>query len=122
MVKKIDVKPYFVDIPTNEGMKRTPYDVVQSIENVLMAKGNMTAQQLTMSELLKNARIMEKLKANIEEEDKTVLVEDADYNAIKKSFNAFRGFGVNEVELCKRIEEAKAVKVKENKKKKGNKK
>jgi len=45
-------------------------------------------------------------------------LEDADFKLIKKGFEAFSGFGKNEVELCKRIASAEDVKVKEVKEKK----
>lgn len=112
MLKKLNLKPYSVQISTPKGISKVPYSVVQSIENVMMAKGDITIQRLTMSELLRNARIMEKIKANTEK-DQTVLVEDADYRIIRKAFDSFRGFGLNEVELCKRVDGAKTVKVKE---------
>jgi len=122
MVKKINIKPYIVEVPTldKEGKpikKLIPYGVVQSIENVVLASGQMTSQQLSMAEVLRRDRIMVKIR---EQESKGfVLLEDADFNVIKQGFEAFKGFGVNEVELCKRIDEAKDedVKVKEVKKK-----
>jgi len=117
MVKKINIKPYTIEVPTPEGNKRSiPYDVVTSIENVVLATGQMTSQKLSMPQLLKAATIIEKIRA--QEKKGFALLEDADFTIIKQGFDAFSGFGLNEVELCKRIDQVEDVKVKEVKKKK----
>ena len=118
MMKKIDIKDYEVEVSTPEGVKKIPYGVVTSIENVALATGPMTSQKLTMAQTLEIARIVEKIKAQEKEGKKEVLLEDADFNKIKAAFEAFSGFGKNEVELCKRIANAENVKVKEVKEKK----
>lgn len=114
-MKKINVKSYNIKMVTSEGIKEVPYDVVTSIRNVVLASGQATNQQLSMVDLLRNSKVLDKLEANIDKKG-FVLLEDSDYNIIKKSFNLFKLFGINEVELCKRIEEAETVDVKEVKK------
>jgi len=117
MMKKINIKDYDVEVPTNEGVKKIPYDVVISIENVVLATGPMTSQKLSMAQTLEIARIIEKIKAQ-KKEGNEALLEDADFNKIKAGFDAFSGYGKNEVELCKRIANAEDIKVEEIKKKK----
>lgn len=115
LMKKINVKAYMIEIPTNEGVKNMPYNVVSSIENILLASGSVTSQRLTMSQTLANARVAEKIKAA--EKDGYVLLEDSEFDKVKKSFESFSGYGKTEVELCKRIEEVETVDVEEKKKK-----
>lgn len=115
-MKKINVKNYSIKVPTPEGIKDLPYDVAKSIENVLLATGDMTGQRLSMSELLRNARIGQKISGGVEKG--FALLEEAEFNEIKKAFEAFRGFGINEVELCRRITEAEDVQVEVKEKKK----
>jgi len=118
MVRKIDIRNYTVEIMTPEGVKVVPYGVVVSIENIALASSPGTSQKLTMPQALEMARIIEKIKAQEKEGKKFILLEDADFNKIKASFDAFSGFGKNEVELLKRIAGAEEVKVKEVKGKK----
>lgn len=122
-MKKIDLKPYSVegrvlDEETNQiKTMKMPYDVVMSIENIVLASGQMTNQQLTMAALLRASRVVEDLKAQSLKQG-FALLEEADYNIIKSGFDAFKGFGLNEVELCRRIEEAETVEVEEKEEKK----
>lgn len=115
-MKKINIKPYSIEVPTPEGKRAIPYDVVTSIENVVLATGQMTSQKLSMPQLLKAAQVIEKIRS--QEKEGFALLEDADFNIIKKGFDAFSGFGLNEVELCKRIDGVEDIKVKEDKKSK----
>jgi len=107
-LRKIDLTPYKVQV--GEGF--LPYNIREAIEAVLLASGSMTTQRLSVSELLRNARIAEKIK---NAEGNSVLLEESEYKVLRKSFEAFRGFGKNEVEMCKRIMEAETVKVQEKK-------
>jgi len=117
MLKKIDIRDYEIEVLTKEGIKKQSYGVVESIENVALATGPMTSQKLAMSQTLEIARIIEKLKEQRKDGKKFALLEDADFNKIKAGFEAFSGFGKNEVELCKRIANVEDVKVEEKKKK-----
>ena len=69
-----------------------------------------------MPQLLKAAQVIEKIRA--QEKKGFALLEDADFSIIKQGFDAFSGFGLNEVELCKRIANAEDIKVEEKKKEK----
>lgn len=111
MMRKINIKSYTVQLVTDKGPQVVPYDVRRSITNVVLSP----EQKLGMAELLRYSRITDKIEATKED---FILLEEAEYQIIKQSFNKFKGFGINEVELCRRIEEAEEVKVKEVKKKK----
>jgi len=117
-VKKINLKNYTVQVPTPEGMKDVPYDVMQSIENIVCASGQSTSQRLSPSELLARNRLLVKMRAETKKD--IVLLSIEDYNVVKAAFDAFSGVGLPEVELCKRVLEAEDVEVEEKKgKKKG---
>ena len=115
-MKKVNIKSYKVEIVSEEGVKEVPYSVVKSIENIMLSAGQGTSQRLSMTETLRNARIAEKIKAA--ESKGYILLEEAEFSIVKSSFDAFRGFSKNEVELCKRITEAEEVEVEEKGKKK----
>jgi len=120
-MKKINVKDYFLEVSTNEGTKKFPYNVMTSIENIVCASGQATSQRLTPSELLERYRILTKMRNNIDK-DGNVILEDSEYNIIKKGFDAFSGVGINEVELCKRVYEVEDIKSEDIQVKKKNKK
>jgi len=109
--RKINIKSYTIQVIGPEGPQERQYDVPQSIENVILAP----TLRLSMPDCLRNARIAEKVKA--ETKKGFVLLEEADYQIILAGFKAFTGFGKNEVELCKRIQDAETVEVKETKSK-----
>lgn len=108
-MKEIEIKNYVIKVQTPDGFKDIPYDVAKSVDSVLLATGEATTQRLSMSELLRNARISQKITASVDKGK--VLLEEAEFIEVKKSFEAFRGFGPNEVELCRRISDAKDVQV-----------
>ena len=114
-MKKINIKDYKVEVSTSEGKKEVPYDVVKSIENVVLATGPMTSQKLSMPQLLEASRVIEKIK--LQKSKGFALLEESEFSVIKKGFDAFSGFGLNEVELCKRIAEVENVEVEEKGKK-----
>lgn len=114
-MRKINLKQYMIETIDETGkVIKVPYDVKRSIENILLATGPYTKQTLSMVDLLRNARIAEKVLAAKD----FILIEEHEFQIIKESFEAFRKFGINEVELCKRIDEAETVEVKEKKQKK----
>lgn len=114
-MKKLDLKNYNITVLTPEGEeKEIPYDVKKSIEGVVLATGPSTEQRLSMADLLRNARVVQKVTMS---NDGTVLLEDHEFRIVKRSFDAFRGFGINDVELCKRIESVETIEVQEKKKK-----
>ena len=115
-MKKINVKDYNIEVNTPEGKRKVPYDVVTSIENVVLATGPMTSQKLSMPQLLEASRVCEKIK---DQKNKGfALLEDSEFKVVKQGFDAFSGFGLNEVELCKRIAEVETIEVEEKEKKK----
>lgn len=114
--RKINVEDYKVQVTTPNGEKELPYNVVNSFENVLLASGPATKQKLNMSQVLKNAKIADKMKQTVKNKEKYVLLEESEYSLLKASFEQFQMFGVNEVELCKRVNNAEIVDVKEVKK------
>ena len=109
-MRKINLENYTVVIPTTEGEKEIPYVVRKSIEGVLLATGEPTQQRLSMADLLRNARIAQKITSS---KDGSVLLEENEFQIVKASFDNFRGFGINDVELCNRIENAEVVEVQE---------
>lgn len=100
-----------VDPETGEDVF-VPYDVKRSIEAIMMASGEATSQRLTMAELLRRADVARKI-ADCPED--FILIEENEYQYVKAGFDAFKGFSINEVELCRRIEGAETVEVEEKK-------
>ena len=103
---KLNIKSYIVQVVTPKGQKALPYDVRKSITNVVLSPD----QKLNMADLLRYSKITDRVEAC---EKDFILLEDADFQVIKQAFNKFMGFGQNEVELCRRIEEAQEIEVKE---------
>lgn len=118
-MRKLNVKNYNITVlqlEDNEPKEKViPYDVKKSIEGVMLASGPMTEQRLSMPDLLRNARIAQKVTMS---KDGFALLEESEFQHVKQSFDAFRGFGINDVELCKRIENVETVEVQEKKKRK----
>jgi hypothetical protein len=115
-MRKIDLSPYSVKIGMGGEVRSVPYDLRNSIEAVVLATGDITSQRLTMSQLLRVAKAVQKI---MDAKEDFVLLEEHEYQMIKKGFDAFRGFGRNEVEMCLRISEAETVEVEEKQKGKG---
>jgi hypothetical protein len=114
-MKKLDLRPYMVRIGFKEDGSPivVPYNVKQSIEAIMLASGeHQTAQKLNMSELLRRAEVARKI-ADCPED--FILLEENEWKMVKQGFDAFKGFSINEVELCKRIENAETVEVTEKK-------
>jgi len=111
-MKKLNIAPYTIQIQDMNGkFKEAPYNVAMSIESIMLAAGPMTEQRLNNVSLLKKARVAEKIKDA--EEQGFVLLEDSEFLEVTTSFKVFSGYGKNEVELCRRIEAAETVEVKE---------
>jgi hypothetical protein len=117
VLKKINISNYTIVAKTPNGEQKMPYDVMSSIENIVCASGSSTLQRLSPSELLSRYRFLTKMRESADKEG-NVLLEDSDYAIVKKAFDDFKGVGLYEVELCKRIYEAEDVKVEEKGKKK----
>jgi hypothetical protein len=81
-----------------------PYHVKDSILNLMFIR----ELQLSGAELVKQNVLAMKLE-NCKDDE--VLLEDEEYNRIKKAIDTFRGFNRNDVELVRRINEAEVVEV-----------
>lgn len=112
-MRKIDLSEIKHTIVDENGIEVSmPYDVKKVLEGVMLATGPMTQQRLSMVEVLRNARITQKILAS---KDGFVLLEENEYQLLKKSFDAFRGFGKADVEVCQRVTDAETVSVEEKK-------
>jgi len=114
--RKINLKVYTVEgFDPKKGVIKVPYDVKKSLDNILLATGEATSQRLGYREALRNATIGQKI---LSAED-SVLLPESEFQIILRSVESYKGYGKNEVELLKRIDEAETVDVKEEKKDKG---
>jgi len=111
-MRKLNLKNYtvIVDVPDqmNQGqlMKaELPYQVKTSLLNLMF----IPDLQLNGAELVKQNVLAMKLETCKEDE---ILLEDEEYNRIKRAIDTFKGFGRNDVELVTRINEAEVVEVK----------
>jgi len=105
-MRKLNLKNYMVTIKTPDKMRpgheidaQFPYRVKDSILNLMF----IPALQLSGAELVKQNVLAMKLE-NCKEDE--ILLEDEEYNRIKKAFDTFKGFNRNDVELVTRIQEA----------------
>jgi len=99
--------------PNEEGgldVQKEPFNVCESIVNILLATGPATTQRLTKTQVLARDKIARKLLSCKESH---ILLEEEEFREIDDAFNAFSGFGRHEVELCKRIAETETVEVEE---------
>ena len=110
-MRKLNLKDYMVKVRAPDQMNpgkviegEYPYRVKDSILNLLF----IPALQLNGAELVKQNVLAMKLEQCKEDE---ILLEDEEYQRIKKAVDAFKGFGRNDVELITRINEAKVVEV-----------
>jgi len=111
-MRKLNLNDYMVKVKApdqmNPGQKiegEFPYHFKDSILNLLFNP----ALQLNSAELVKQNVLAMKLEQCKEDE---ILLEDEEYNRIKKAVDTFKGFGRNDVELVTRINEAEVVEVK----------
>jgi len=111
-MRKLNLKDYTVkvDVPdqVNPGKlikTEFPYQVKDSILNLMF----IPALQLNGAELVKQNVLAMKLEQCKEDE---ILLEDEEYNRIKRAIDTFKGFGRNDVELVTRINKAEVVEVK----------
>lgn len=111
-MKKIDLSQYLVTVKVIDKEKgdvvdrEIPYDVKGSIKGILFHAD----QRLSGIDLMENFKLAEKIAVA----ESSILLEKDDYNRLKKSFDAFRGFGENDVELVSRVLNAPEVQVKED--------
>jgi len=110
-MRKLNLKDYTVkvDVPdkinTGQLIKaELPYQVKTSFLNLMF----IPDLQLNGAELVKQNVLAMKLEQCKED---TILLEDEEYNRIKRAIDVFKGFGRNDVELVTRINEAEVVEV-----------
>ena len=111
-MRKLNLKDYTVKVKVPDRMNpgqviegEYPYHVKDSILNLMFIR----EMQLSGAELVKQNVLAMKLETCQEDE---ILLEDEEYNRIKKVIDTFKGFNRNDVELVTRINEAEVVEVK----------
>lgn len=85
-----------------------PYKVKDSILNLMFTHD----LQLSGAELVKQNALALKIEAC---KDEDIILEEDEYNRIKKAFDTFKGFGRNDVELVTRVNEAAVVEINKDK-------
>ena len=111
-MRKLSLKDYTfkarVPDKMNEGQlmeAEYPFPVKDAILNLMFNP----SLQLNGAELVKQNVLAMKLEQCKED---TILLEDEEYNRIKRAVDTFKGFGRNDVELVERINGAEVVEVK----------
>ena len=109
-MRKLSLKDYMVTGKVKGGDGQpvditAPYHVKDSILNLLFIR----ELQLSGAELVKQNVLAMKLEACKDDE---ILLEDEEYNRIKRAIDIFKGFNRNDVELVTRINEAEMVEIK----------
>jgi len=110
-MRKLNLKDYTVKVkmpdrmnPGKEVEPEFPYHVKDSILNIMFIR----ELQLSGAELVKQNVLAMKLETC---KDNEILLENEEYDRIKRAFDTFRGFNRNDVELVTRINEAEVVEV-----------
>jgi len=110
-MRKLNLRDYIIKTklpdkmnPMQEIDTEYPYHVKDTILNLMF----IPQLQLTGAELVKQNVLAMKLEACKDDE---IILEDAEYDRIKRAFDTFRGFGRFDVELVTRINEAEVVEV-----------
>ena len=108
-MRKLNLKDYMVTGKVKGGDGNpvditAPYHVKDSILNLMFTR----ELQLSGAELVKQNVLAMKLEACKDDE---ILLEDEEYNRIKRAIDIFKGFNRNDVELVTRINDAEVVEV-----------
>jgi len=110
-MRRINLKDYIIKIRTPDKMNlgqeidaEFPYRIKDSILNLMFTRD----LQLTGAELVKQNVLAMKLETCKDDE---ILLEEDEYQRIKKAIDVFKGFGRHDVELVTRITEAEVVEV-----------
>ena len=110
-MRKLNLKDYIVKVKAPDQMNpgqviegEFPYSFKDSVLNLLF----IPDLQLNGAELVKQNVLAMKLEQCKEDE---ILLEDTEYNRVKRAIDTFKGFGRNDVELVTRINEAEVVEV-----------
>ena len=111
-MRKLNLKDYTVKVKAPDQINlgkvidaEMPYYFKDSVLNLLFAR----ELQLGGAELVKQNVLAMKLEQCKDDE---ILLEDAEYQRIKKAVDVYKGFTRNDVELVTRINEAEVVEVK----------
>ena len=115
-MKKIDLTPFTIPvlipvvdekgaIQTGEGNSRqmtwqhVPYPFIDNIINIVLN----SKQEVTARQLLERNMVCEKLELAEKSGDTELLLDQKEYEMLTLSFENFKGFGRNDVEMVKRI-------------------
>jgi len=105
-MRKINIESYEVVVPGVDGKKKTDtYDMKESLGICLLHP----TLQLTGRELLVRGKILDK----IEQANGELILENAEYNKLKTSFEQVKGFSKNDLEMVDRVLNAEEIEVKE---------
>ena len=110
-MRKLNLKDYTVTIKAPDKMipgkvivAEVPYPVKDSILNLMFIR----ELQLSGAELVKQNMLAMKIEAC---NDDFIILEDDEYQRVKKPIDIYKGFTRNDVELVTRINEAEVVEV-----------
>ena len=110
-MRKLNLEDYTVTMKVPDQMNpgqmiepEFPYRVKDTILNLMFNR----ELQLSGAELVKQNVLAIKLETC---KDSEILLEEDEYQRIKKAFDAFKGFARNDVELVERINNAEVVEV-----------
>lgn len=105
-MKKINLENYMVIIKNQKGEDvSVSYDIKGSIKNVIFD----SRQQLDAIKLFEVMDIWKKIK----DQESSVILEESEYNILKRSIDIFKGYNENDYEFVKRIKEAENYEIKE---------
>ncbi len=105
-MRKLNLASYEFSETNEPNAEVHDYDVRWSMGEVLLARD----QGLTARQLLENNDLYRKLRDWPED---TILLEEAEYDALAQSFNSVTGFGKSDVEMVRRVLGAEEVEVEE---------
>ena len=110
-MRKLDLKDYRVKVKAPDRMHQGqliegeyPYPVKDAILNLMF----IPQLQLSGAELVKQNMLAMKLEACKSDE---IILEEEEYQRLKKAVDSYNGFNRNDVELVRRITEAEVVEV-----------
>jgi len=111
-MRKLNLKDYTVKMkvpdnknPGKEIIAEYPYHFKDSVLNLMFIRD----LQLSGAELVKQNVLAIKIETCKDDE---ILLEEDEYQRIKRAVDVFKGFNRNDVELVTRINEAEVVKIK----------
>ena len=101
-MRKIDLTDYIVEV---EGGKQIPYHVKDSIDVALFHPD----LKLNSYGLMQNNKVAQKIKSAHD----SILLEETEYQNLRKSVESINGFLKQDIEFVRRVLEAPEVQVKE---------